>query len=511
MCGIFGLFLSSVDSDLSYLPGELERANIALARRGPDSSRIWLSPSRRFGLGHTLLSITETKENGLQPVFSNDGRYVLVFNGEIYNHQEFRQLLSANGVRWETDSDTESLLKALTIFGIEKTLSIATGMFAFAFLDLELEKLTLCRDRFGEKPLYLGVSSSGLFFTSSLTARPRGRKFDYSLSTEGLSFYQRYGFIPAPYCIYSGIIKVLPGHLVELPISEASCPRHIGQVRQKPWWRMDEAVSSSLENPIPSFGAQSAIEGEIRRAVALQVNNRVDTAVLLSGGIDSSLIASVASEMSRDKLRTFTVGFDNPYFDESAVAENTARKLNTDHETVRLTHSSVSNILSEIGQVYDEPFSDSSQIPSLLVTGAIKSAGIKVALTGDGGMSYSAVITVISTLHFLTQCQRHSEVYFGLSERHCILPAMVLSGVQNFSIVLTSGAGLAKFRVYYLVTDRILNNIIPSLKSRQIFSLGRLATRLTFPDCDLCPLPCCQILGYFTCTSTRGLTLQMTY
>lgn len=386
MCGIFGLFVTAGNSNDSYVLEQLNRANLALRSRGPDRSGYWLSANRRFGLSHTLLSITDAPHNGAQPLLSEDERYVLVFNGEIYNHRELRKATSAKRERhWRTNSDTESLLWALITLGVDSTLELSVGMFAFAFFDLYTKKLVLCRDRFGEKPLYLGVSSKGFFFTSSLHARPSGEIFSNRLSAEGLALYQNYGFIPAPYSIYQDVIKVRPGHLVVIDTDEVRCPRSIGHIEQQAWWTLGDTISDAFENSIPQAGAEAAIEGELRRSIAGQVKNRVDTAVLLSGGIDSSLVAAIGSQVSDSQLRTFTVGFDNDNYDESSTAAVTAKILKTRHETVRVSSKSLAGALNDIGEVYDEPFSDSSQIPSVLVSKAIANSGIKVAITGDGG------------------------------------------------------------------------------------------------------------------------------
>ncbi len=384
MCGLTGFWTS--DDRLGLGP-DVEKMTNTLSHRGPDSSSTWIDESPRIALGHTRLAILDLTEHGAQPMHSACGRYVLVLNGEIYNHLSLRSELQDSGglSEWRGHSDTETILACFAAWGVMLTLKSAVGMFALALWDRKEKSLTLARDRFGEKPLYYGWVGKGskqaFVFGSELKALRTYPGFDNPVNRSALALYFQFCTVPAPFSIYENIFKLLPGNLLTLKVE------HLirRQARIEPYWQMTEVVQESMSNQIQDeVEAVSTLDKTLREAIALQMIADVPLGAFLSGGVDSSTIAALMQTQSERPVQTFTVGFDEAEFDESAYASAVARHLGTDHHEIRVTAVDARSVIPLLPQLYDEPFSDSSQIPTYLVCKAART-NVTVALSGDGG------------------------------------------------------------------------------------------------------------------------------
>ena len=380
-----------------------------LYHRGPDDAGIWVDPDVNLALGHRRLSIVDLSPAGHQPMHSECGRYVLVFNGEIYNHLELRQelnrhvpSLSANkGHAWRGHSDTETLLAAIVAWGLEVTLQRCVGMFSFALWDRHDQALSLVRDRFGEKPLYYGWLGSGedraFVFGSELKALKAYPGFDALVCREALSQYLRFMYVPAPRSIYQGVFKLEPGCLLivhgQPPAHAPDQPLRSGQtnggVEVRSWWSMSESVQASKQMQFTNeYEAVESLDLQLRESVRIQSLADVPLGAFLSGGVDSSLIVALMQQQSRrdgsDPVKTFTVGFEDANFDESPYASAVARHLGTDHSKLLVTAADAQGVIAQLPEMYDEPFADSSQIPTYLVCRAARKK-VTVALSGDAG------------------------------------------------------------------------------------------------------------------------------
>jgi asparagine synthase (glutamine-hydrolysing) len=346
-----------------------------LRHRGPDGGGIWQSSRGGVALGHRRLNVIDLSDAGGQPMQSASGRWVLTYNGEIYNHRALRAELEAAGgaPRWRGTSDTETLLAAIEHWGVEGALQRAVGMFALAVWDERERRLTLARDRMGEKPLYVGRADGALYFASELKAFARIPAFAPSIDEQALALYLWFGSIPAPHSIYRDIRKLAPGSL--LTIDSA------GRSSEARYWRLEDSLAE------PRF-AGTAVEaaGEVERllkdAVRLQLAADVPVGAFLSGGVDSSLVTALMCD--RAPVRTFAIGFDDAACDESGHARAVAAHLGTEHVEMVATAADAAALIPRLAGVWDEPFADSSQIPVLLVS-QLARRDVTVSLTGDGG------------------------------------------------------------------------------------------------------------------------------
>ena len=383
MCGITGIF-QGVPSSQALEPALEQMAN-AIFNRGPDDSGVWEDSSVGLGLGHRRLSIVDLSPAGHQPMLSDCGRFVLAFNGEIYNHHALRSALALSGgpsIAWKGHSDTETLLRAFTVWGVEKTLEMATGMFAIALWDREEQTLTLARDRFGEKPLYYGLVAGALVFGSELKALQRAPGWKGELAPDVLENYLRFGCIGGQASIFKDVLKLSPGGLLNVSVSDVRNGR-LPPVRR--WWSPVEAARDALEGHYnnPEIALDN-IEKALAASVGRQMAADVPLGAFLSGGIDSSLVAALMQSQSSQKVRTFSVGFDDPRYDESGHAAMVAAHLGTEHTTLRATSRMALDLIPRLPELYDEPFADSSQLPTCLIS-ALTRQHVTVALSGDGG------------------------------------------------------------------------------------------------------------------------------
>lgn len=400
MCGIAGLFLSPRDSSsLEELPSLLVKMTEAIAHRGPDDSGLWVDRALGFGFAHQRLAIVDLSSAGHQPMSSLSGRYVLVFNGEIYNHRFLRGELerAGFGYKWQGHSDTETVLAAIEAWGLSATLQMLTGMFALALWDVSTGTLSMARDRIGEKPLYYGwvliAGRQTFVFGSELKAIEALPGFSGLISRSALGQYLRYKYVPCPLSIYEGVFKLPPGHLLQVSVGVQNeklvHPPETDVAYQKltisRWWDLMELPTAGSIAQIKSEAdAVSRIHNTLSASVSAQSIADVKSGVFLSGGIDSSLIAALAQESSGHKIDTFTAGFKSSAFDESIYAREVSSYLKTNHHEMVVSESDALEVVPRLPTIYDEPFSDASQIPTYLLCKSTKNF-VKVALSGDGG------------------------------------------------------------------------------------------------------------------------------
>ncbi len=372
MCGIAGIFGGqSVDA------ATVTRMTRSLAHRGPDDEGVWLDREAGVALGHRRLSIIDLSPAGHQPMASPAGRYVITFNGEIYNYGHLRDELA---VEWRGHSDTETLLAGFDAWGIKGTLQRATGMFAFAVWDKQERTLTLARDRLGEKPLYYGRQRPGgpFLFGSELKALLQHPEFAGEIDREALSLFVRYLAVPEPLSIYPGIAKLLPGAMLTVR-------DHAEPVLER-YWSGGQVARTGIANPV-SLTAQEAtdeFEGILDRAVGRQMMSDVPLGAFLSGGVDSSSVVAIMQKLSTRPVKTFTVGFHEEAFNEAEHAKAVARHLGTDHTELYVSPDKLLDVIPQLPAMYDDPFADSSQIPTFLIS-ALARQHVTVALSGDGG------------------------------------------------------------------------------------------------------------------------------
>jgi asparagine synthase (glutamine-hydrolysing) len=383
MCGLAGFLKPGGFAAVSAQPLAVAMAG-ALAHRGPDDADIWMDVAAGVALTHRRLAVVDLSPAGHQPMVSASGRYVLVFNGEIYNHLSLRhQLEGAPGLApWRGHSDTESLLAGFECWGIEATLQQSVGMFAFALWDRQTRVLTLARDRVGEKPLYYGWQGDALLFGSELKALRVHPSFIGEIDRSALATYLRRGFIGAPHSIYQGILKLLPGTLVQIGLNTA--PGALPQPRA--YWSLLEVARQGMSQPFSGDDdeAREELESVLRRAVREQSIADVPLGAFLSGGIDSTTVVALLQAQSSRPVKTFTIGFHESVYQEAQHAASVARCLGTDHTEIYLTPRETIEIVPRLPAMYDEPFGDSSAIPTHLVSRFAREH-VTVCLSGDGG------------------------------------------------------------------------------------------------------------------------------
>lgn len=382
MCGIAGLW-TKARAD----PALLARMATAIEHRGPDDAGVWIEAEAGLGLAHRRLSIVDLSPHGNQPMPSADGRFVLNYNGEIYNHAELRAALDHAGLApaggWRGHSDTETLLQAIAAWGFDDALAHAVGMFAFALWDRRDRTLHLVRDRFGEKPLYYGWAGRDFVFASELKAIRAHPDFDTTIDRRALHAFAARTNIPAPLSIYRKLFKLEPGCILTLanltPFDE---PPHT-LIRR--YWSYDDVVRIGLADPFATEAeALTALETALNSAIDGQSVADVPVGAFLSGGIDSSAITAFYQQRSATPVRTYTIGFDEAGYNEADDARAVAAHLGTVHHEQIVTSAEARDVIPLLPVIYDEPFADSSQIPTFIVSRFAR-RDVTVALTGDGG------------------------------------------------------------------------------------------------------------------------------
>ncbi len=381
MCGIAGIFCLNGQMHHEELVSTIQLMSEQIKERGPDDFGVWVDSSNGLGLGHRRLSIVDLSASGHQPMHSKDGRYVMVFNGEIYNHLEIRSEFHLS--KWAGHSDTETLLESFQILGIEEALKKSIGMFAVAVWDTKDKKLILARDRLGEKPLYYGwvKRSQGYSFVfgSELKAVRVTPQFEPKVNRAALSLYLQYGYIPSPYSIYEEIYKLNPGCYLEISLDEP-------EPKITQYWSIQNAILKGRQKPFLGDKDQAAneLESLLKKVIKNQMLADVPVGAFLSGGIDSSTIVSLMQSQSNIPIKTFTIGFKEASFNEAKYAKAVSEHLGTEHVELYVTPKQALEIIPHLSKIYCEPFADSSQIPTYLVS-KLAVEDVKVCLSGDGG------------------------------------------------------------------------------------------------------------------------------
>jgi asparagine synthase (glutamine-hydrolysing) len=383
MCGIVGFLLPDPAQDGRGMEATAAAMAERLRHRGPDDGGSWADAEAGIALGFRRLSILDLSMAGHQPMVSASGASVLVFNGEIYNHRRLREALAAAGAapNWRGHSDSEALLEALEHLGVERTLALADGMFAFAFWDRRARRLWLGRDRFGEKPLYYGWNNGVFLFGSELKALAAHPGFAAEIDREAIAAFVALGYLPAPRSAFAGIRKLPAGHAlaIEAGATPGAWPAPI------PYWRIADVARDGARAPFGGSDAEAIdrLEQLLTEAVTERIEADVPLGAFLSGGIDSSTVTALL-QRATGRLDTFTIGFEDPRYDEAPFAAAIAAHLGTRHTELRVREAEVLDLVARLPEVHDEPFADASALPTMLLARMTRGA-VTVALSGDGG------------------------------------------------------------------------------------------------------------------------------
>ena len=383
MCGISGIIKQN-NTNTFDLESEIVKMSQSLRHRGPDNSGTWIDNNNGVALGHQRLSILDLSAAGNQPMQLQNKNLVLSFNGEIYNHLEIREKLenqSQGNFKWMSHSDTETLLRAFENWGTSETLKICSGMFSIALWNKKKKILTLARDRFGEKPLYYGWVNNDFIFASEIKAIKTNKSFNNSICKNSLDHYLKVNYVPAPFSIYKNIFKLESGTYIEINKST----KNVGQIKKKIFWSLESSIKN---NKLSTIRDESYIikklEKKLIKSVKSQMLSDVPLGGFLSGGVDSSLITALMQNENNQSIKTFTIGFQDKQFDESIYAKKISNYLGTDHNEIIISDKDCRDVIPLLPKIYDEPFADSSQIPTYLICKVAKQ-NVTVALSGDGG------------------------------------------------------------------------------------------------------------------------------
>ena len=385
MCGVAG-YVQPGGFETGEAQAVSRAMSAAIEHRGPDDAGVWLDSEVGLALAHRRLAVVELSRAGHQPMESRSGRYVISFNGEIYNHKEIRRGVdSRGGGGWRGHSDTEALLGAIDCVGVRRAIEIAVGMFAFALWDRADKVLYLVRDRLGEKPMYFGWQHGVFMFASELKALVAHPSFSNEVDRQALALFVRHGYVPSPWSIYRGIRKLKPGAYVRLCMGGGSV-RSGEDPEPESYWTLGDVIIDGRERPFQGDAKESveALEETLTEAVAHQLEADVPLGAFLSGGVDSSTIVALMQAQSSRPVKTFTVGFQEEGYDEADHARTVAERLGTDHTEIYASARDALDVIPRLPALYDEPFSDSSQIPTSMVS-ELTRKHVTVALSGDGG------------------------------------------------------------------------------------------------------------------------------
>ena len=376
MCGFSGFLYR--DNFPAHAQSILDAMGMAIANRGPDSQDVWFDAETGIGLSHRRLAIVDLSPAGHQPMKSSTGRYLIAFNGEIYNHLTIRAELEQLSARqWRGHSDTETLLAGIEAWGLKKTLEKSVGMFALALWDTQTAELLLARDRFGEKPLYYGWNNDVFLFGSELKSFRAHPDFSPQIDRDALCLYLRHNYVPAPYSIYQGIAKLLPATIATLKAGET-------KVALEQYWDAKAVMASASQHNQTDEVHIETLELLLKQAVGDQMMADVPLGAFLSGGVDSSLIVALMQQQSDQPIKTFSIGFHEKEFNEAEHAKAVATHLGTEHTELYVSSDDALKLVAKMAEVYDEPFADSSQLPTYLVSQMAKQY-VTVSLSGDAG------------------------------------------------------------------------------------------------------------------------------
>lgn len=480
MCGISGFMChkSMTDYEKNNLISSMTNT---LSHRGPDFQDVWVSKKNSIAIGHTRLSILDLSKNGNQPMFSNSLQYVISFNGEIYNHVQLRKKYfeGSDYISWKSNSDTETLINLIEKIGIDKTLEQVNGMFAFALYDLKNNKIIICRDKLGEKPLYYAINKNNSFlaFGSELKVFKKIDKYlSLDIRKDSLEDFFKFGNIPSPKTIFNNIYKVEPGNYIQINFNdlklEFSNYNDLKKIfKFKKWYNItDYYNNSNIENNKDHF---SGLKYLLQKSVEKQKISDVPIGSFLSGGVDSSLISSILQSQTESKIDTFTIGFSEKKYDESFYAKEIASKIGAKNHCIHMSINSLQTIFEKNAHIYDEPFSDSSQIPTILLSEYTKN-NVSVVMSGDGGDElfggyyrhfYSSNIynfNRITPYHFrlfiIKLLNLFPTKFYSILENLHILPIDDIGTkiIKLEKLILNSNS----FRSFYnnLITDKSFNN-----------------------------------------------------
>jgi asparagine synthase (glutamine-hydrolysing) len=459
MCGINGYWRWQRDLPQQELLNIIFGMSQAIMHRGPDGDGYWADAALGLALGHRRLSILDLSSAGAQPMVSADGNGILILNGEIYNFNELRAELDAQNLSpaWRGHSDTEILLACLRAYGVTATLAKIQGMFAFAYADLNEKKLFLARDRFGEKPLYFYQDDIGFAFGSELKAIRTLPHFDAALSRNALAEYMAYAYVPGEQAIYGRAHKLAPGHYMVIDLAHAAAP----QLKQIAYWSALNTAKAARQNLI--HDEASAIDQLLlKKSVQAQMVADVPLGAFLSGGIDSSAVVALMQANSTQKIKTYSIGFTEASYNEADYARAVAAHIGTDHHEYIVTPQEAMNVIPHLPAIYDEPFGDSSQIPTFLVS-QLARRDVTVTLSGDAGDELFGGYNRYFLTPRIWQCLRP-------------LPTAMRHAFMNIITKISPGNVDA--------TVRALSAIIPKLKNIKLAGdkFHKLAGLLDAPD-----------------------------
>lgn len=378
MCGIVGYWSSTRGDSAEGMRRTVGRMADVLRARGPDDNGMWVDPHAGIALGHRRLAVIDVSPAGSQPMTSADGRMVLIYNGELYNTAELRQELVRAGSSFRGHSDTEVIVEACAAWGVSAAVQRLSGMFSFALWDIASQELFLARDKIGIKPLYWGRQGDVFFFGSQMKAFAPHPCWRPELDRDAIASYVRFGYVPSPYAIYKNMAKLSPGHILRIDRTNA--------VRISRYWDVDQIATrgASGHSALSDEAATDALERVLRDAVKRHMVSDVPTGAFLSGGIDSSLVAAMMQAEGSDPIKTFSIGFTEDAYDEARYAKAVAHHIGSDHTEFYATPQDAIAVIPDFPDWYDEPFADSSQIPTFLVS-RLARQDVVVALSGDGG------------------------------------------------------------------------------------------------------------------------------
>jgi len=430
MCGLAGIWRFRGDRPEVPLEAIADSMAATLDHRGPDANGTWSDARAGIALSHRRLSIIDLSSAGAQPMVSADGRYIIVYNGEIYNSGELRPELEAKGTRFRGHSDTEVLLEACATWGLEHALSRFAGMFAFALYDREDRHLHLVRDRLGIKPLYYSVQNGTLYFSSQISGFTAAPGFSTRLNVHAVAEFLQHGYVPSPHSILSGVFKLPPGHRLHVASD--------GTLNSLCWWSLEHAAKSSDRLGSDGETLTDQLDHLLEKVVSQHLVSDVPLGAFLSGGIDSSIVVSMMQRISNRQVDTFTIGFSELDYDEAQAARGVATHLGTRHTELVVGPGDVQAVIPDLPTIFDEPFGDASQIPTYLVSKLAKRS-VKVALSGDGGdegfggyTRHVALAQLMRAVGWAPPALRHllggglARIPPGLWDRAaCLLPAAV--------------------------------------------------------------------------------------
>lgn len=378
MCGIVGFWHFNSDLSPKKLETIIQSSMDAIQSRGPDDHGYWLDPKQGFALGHQRLAILDLSQAGHQPMISQNKRYVICYNGEIYNYRDLQKDLYNKNISLNGHSDTETLLEYISCFGLEETLSKLIGMFAFALWDIKEDKLFLARDRMGIKPLYWGWNNNVLFFGSQLKSFFPHPNWQHKIDQKAIQLLLKFNYIPNPHSIYKDIYKLEPGHFISIEKNKS--------IQKKHYWSISDKQSHGTNNilNIPENEAIDNLESLLKNSIEKRMIADVPLGVFLSGGVDSSVVTALMQSISKKPINSFSIGFHEKEFDEAPHAKEVAQYIGTNHHELYISSQEALDVIPKIPQFWDEPFADSSQIPTYLLSSLTKNH-VTVALSGDGG------------------------------------------------------------------------------------------------------------------------------